>query len=88
MEYDLIKQFDCGSLINPKFLSQEPQKSFKPLLTKVIELSDKFTEINNLPKVKYNIEIKSDSTGDNIFHPAPFDYVTIVLATINKFQIY
>ena len=69
INYDQIKKYDCGSLKNPNFLLQEKIYVKKPLLKEVIYEVEKYIEINNLRKPNYNIEIKSNKEGDDIFHP-------------------
>ena len=37
MNYDEVKQFDCGSKTHPRFLYQQKIKTYKPLLSEVID---------------------------------------------------
>ena len=71
MTYDEIKEFDCGSLGNPRFPEQKKIKTVKPLLIDVIKAVNEHIDTNNMKPVKYNMEIKSMPQGDNLFHPTP-----------------
>jgi len=76
MNYAQIKQYDCGSKIHPRFSEQEKIKTFKPLLSEVIDFAESYIQ-KNYPgrKIQYNIETKSDPKGNNLFHPKPKEYV-------------
>ena len=93
INYDQIKKYDCGSLINPNFLLQEKIFTKKPLLKEVIYEVEKYIEKNNLSKLNYNIEIKSHKEGDDIFHPQFEKFSdlvyseTIKLLPIERFNI-
>ncbi len=79
MPYAEIALYDCGSKGNPDFPNQKNSPEHKPLLSEVINAVETFTKTNNLPEVTYNIEIKSELAGDNIFHPIPSAFVQLVL---------
>ena len=93
INYDQIKKYDCGSLINPNFLLQEKIFTKKPLLKEVIYEVEKYVKKNNLSKLNYNIEIKSHKEGDDIFHPQVEKFSdlvyseTIKLLPIERFNI-
>ncbi|MEM9834730.1 MAG: glycerophosphodiester phosphodiesterase, partial [Bacteroidota bacterium] len=85
MSYQEISQCDCGSQPHPQFPEQENFVVHKPLLGEVIDTVEKFIEDRNLSPVSYNIETKSDPTGDNIFHPEPDGFVDLLLSvTLEK----
>ena len=79
MNYDEIKQFDCGSKFHPTYPQQEKLKTYKPLLSEVFDLVK--TKDSD---VKFNIEIKSEPSYYGIFTPQPEAYVTLVLDAIEK----
>lgn len=81
--YNEIKKVDCGSLGNEKFPEQKKQKASKPLLADVIDLVTSYSAKNNIV-VNYNIEIKSDKRGDNLYHPAPSDFSDLVVAVLKN----
>ena len=69
MNYSEIKLYDVGSLGNKNFPEQQKMKVYKPLLKDVFSEVQKHIRKNKLKQVRYNIEIKSNPAGDNIYHP-------------------
>lgn len=85
MDYADIIKFDCGSKGNPRFPEQKPQPAVKPLLTEVFVAVDQYIKENpSISPPNYNIEIKSMSDGDSIFHPIPADFSDLVYNTITN----
>ncbi len=78
MDYEEVVKYDCGINGNPRFPSQEKVSAHKPLLKEVVEIIEKHVQENNLSKVNFNIEIKSEEKGDNIFHPIPSKFADLV----------
>ncbi|MEO6884546.1 MAG: glycerophosphodiester phosphodiesterase family protein [Bacteroidia bacterium] len=87
MDYERVKQYDCGKRVHPDFPQQQPSPQYKPLLSEVIEKIEKFISENKLQKVQYNIEIKSSKLTDNRFHPTPEKFAKIIFDTISTFKI-
>lgn len=87
MNYDEIKKCDCGSKHNKRFPNQQKIKVAKPLLSEVIDSVEKFIEKNSLPKVQYNIEIKSTPETDGSFHPRPNEFCELVMNVIKEKNI-
>ncbi|MGZ0014890.1 glycerophosphodiester phosphodiesterase [Yeosuana sp. AK3] len=83
MNYDSIKQFDCGSKKHERFPNQEKVKVYKPLLSDVFKLSE---AIN--PEIRYNIEIKAQPEYDTIFTPKPEAFVRLVLNVIADYAVF
>lgn len=88
MKYSEIKLFDVGSIGNKGFPEQQKMKVAKPLLKDVFEAVQKYIKKNKLKQVRYNIEIKSNEAGDNIFHPAPAVFAKMIYDEIlrNKME--
>lgn len=88
MNYDEIKSCDCGSKTHPRFLEQQKLKTYKPLLSEVIDFTENYIA-KNYPgrKIQYNIETKSDPKGDNIYHPLPEQFVDLLIAVIQSKNI-
>jgi len=83
MTYDEIKAFDCGSTPSEKFPDRKNLKTYKPLLSEVIQLTtSNFRERGT--RVSLNIELKSSPETDNIYHPEPEEFVRLVLLTIKN----
>lgn len=78
LTYAEIKQFDCGLRGNSKFDEQKKMAAYKPLLSEVIETIEKYIADNHLPAVHYNIETKSTPDGDDINHPKPAVFATLL----------
>lgn len=82
MDYDSISKYDVGLKTNPRFPKQEKIKATKPLL------SDVFLAVNNAmmtrkrPFPYYNIEAKTLPETDGVFHPAPSEFVELLIAVI------
>jgi glycerophosphoryl diester phosphodiesterase len=69
MTYEEVKWFDCSSKPHPQFSEQLKMEAYKPLLSDVIDPIEKLIATKKLPQVIYNIETKSESQGDTVFHP-------------------
>lgn len=78
MSYANIKLYDVGSRFQKTFPEQENMKIHKPLLKEMVDAVNAHLKTNQLPPVRYNIEIKSEPVGDSIFHPAPAEYSQLV----------
>ncbi len=83
LTFEEIQNFDCGSKTQPRFPEQQLMKASKPSLSQVFELAEALT-----PEIKYNIELKSHPDYDDIFTPAPQEFVRLVLAEINKHDVF
>lgn len=78
MLYPEITTYDCGKRGNPEFPSQKKIAEHKPLLSEVISKTETYCKENNLERPIYNVEIKSEPEGENIFHPLPNKFIQIV----------
>ncbi len=87
MTYEETKKYDVGSRGNVQFPLQVPMKVHKPLLSEVFLALDRYTKSKKLPLVRYNIEIKSNEVGDGKTHPAPDEFVLLVMAEISKYKM-
>ena len=70
MSYDQVKSFDCGMKNHPRFLKQEKMAVTKPLLKDVVNAVNKHISESKREDVYYNIEIKTNPEGDELFHPS------------------
>jgi glycerophosphoryl diester phosphodiesterase len=87
MDYAEIRQYDCGIRGNSEFPEQIKMPEYKPLLSETISEIEIFCKENNLPRVKYNIEIKSGKAGDKFWHPLPEKIASLVVDVIREFDI-
>jgi glycerophosphoryl diester phosphodiesterase len=79
MRYSDIKKYDVGTKAHPQFPQQVHLKTYKPLLAELVDSSDAYARRNGKQLPKYNIEIKSNAAGDGRLHPAPPEFVELVL---------
>ena len=84
MTYDSIKKFDIGSKGNTAFPEQKRSKTYKPLLSEVIDSIENYIVSNNLDPVHYNIEIKSDPSEYEKSQPKPAEFVQFVMQVLEE----
>ncbi|MEX0811497.1 MAG: glycerophosphodiester phosphodiesterase [Chitinophagales bacterium] len=87
MNYDEIREYDCGSKPHPQFSEQKKVKVHKPLLSEVIDEVENYTKANKLEPVFYNIETKTTEEGDHIYHPEPSEFVDLLIDELNHHGI-
>lgn len=87
MTYAEIAAYDCGSRGNARFPQQKPMHAIKPLLSEVIDSVEAAVKAKNLPPVFYNIEIKSEPQGDNLYHPAPAAFAKLLIDELKNQHI-
>lgn len=85
MSYAEVAQYDVGSNGNPRFVRQQKMKVSKPLLKDVIIAVEDYIKGRGLYEVDYNIEIKSDKEGDNVFHPKVDVFSELVFNLIDQY---
>lgn len=78
LDYEDVKLFDCGIKGNEDFPEQQKVSVYKPLLSEVISQCEAYVNQNNLPSIRYNIEIKSSPDGDLVRHPVPELFTQLV----------
>lgn len=84
LTYDQIQQYDCGKRGNPDYPEQAKIPANKPLLNDVFKKIEQHLNDNNLPKVGYNIEIKSRPIWDNVFTPQPAEFAQLVHEEVER----
>jgi glycerophosphoryl diester phosphodiesterase len=84
MTYFETQQFDVGIKPNPRFPRQQNIAVKKPLLTDVIDSVENYCRLNKLPLPFYNIETKSNPATDHLFHPAPEEFVDLVMSIVSS----
>ena len=87
MPYAEIRRCDCGQLRHPDFPEQASESSYKPLLSEALATMEAAVQHLGRPPLGYSIEIKSSPEGDNIFHPAPAEFLHLVLAELASAQV-
>jgi glycerophosphoryl diester phosphodiesterase len=84
MTYDEVKTYDVGMKPHPRFPQQQKMKAVKPLLSDVIDAVNKDMMTRRRPFPYYNIETKTQPATDNIYHPAPAEFVELLMAVIKE----
>ncbi|WP_034921333.1 glycerophosphodiester phosphodiesterase family protein [Gillisia sp. CAL575] len=84
MNYDSIRRFDVGSRGNFLFPDQQKIKTYKPLLSEVIDSVETFIAAEGLPPVKYNIELKSVEADYGKYQPQPEEFGNLVMEIIEE----
>ena len=87
MNYDEVKKYDVGMKVHPRFPQQQKISAYKPLLSEVLDSVDEYMKKSKRPLPYFNIETKSDPVGDNLYHPAPAEFVDRLMAVIRSKKI-
>jgi glycerophosphoryl diester phosphodiesterase len=82
MPYATIAQCAVGEWPHPDFPTQQPVPSHRPLLREVLRQAENWCWQHGRPPVRYSVEIKSSPAGDGLSHPAPAEFVRLVLAEL------
>ncbi len=82
LPYAAIRQCVVGEWPHPEFAGQQPHASYRPLLREVLRTVEAASQRLVRSPVGYSIELKSTPTGDGVFHPAPAQFVELVLAEV------
>ncbi len=83
MTYEQIRRFDVGLKPYAAFPKQQKIAVTKPLLSDVIDSVEHYIKSKGLKPVFYNIETKSSPKGDHILHPAPEEFVSLLMGVVN-----
>lgn len=87
MNYEEVIKYDVGMKPHPRFPQQQKMKAVKPLLLDLISAVEAHLIQKKLAKVFYNIETKTMPDGDHIFHPAPAEFVDLLMKLIDEKRI-
>lgn len=87
LPYATIRQCVVGNKAHPNFPGQQLVASYRPLLREVIAAVEAACRrLGRLP-VKYSVELKSSSSGDNLFHPPPAVFVELILTELRAASV-
>jgi glycerophosphoryl diester phosphodiesterase len=84
MNYDSIKKYDVGMKSHPRFAQQQKMKAIKPLLADVFPAINQEMMTRRRAYPFFNIETKTQPATDNIFHPAPAEFVELLMKVIKE----
>ncbi|GGG31051.1 glycerophosphoryl diester phosphodiesterase [Christiangramia forsetii] len=87
MDYDSIRKFKLGMLPQNRFPRQQSINTYIPLLGELIDSVETYTSKNNLSKIFYNIEIKSNPEKDGHYQPEPKVLMPLVMNVLNNKNI-
>jgi glycerophosphoryl diester phosphodiesterase len=83
LPYADIRHYDVGSHGNPRFAQQQPLLAYKPLLAEVIDSAEVYARRHHRVAPYYNLETKTSPAGDGTDHPAPEEFVRLLLAVVS-----
>lgn len=84
MAYDSISRFDAGTKPHLRFPDQIKMKTYKPLLSDLIDSVEAYVKMKKLKPVYYNIETKLSPAGDGIYNPEPSVFVKTMMGVVNS----
>lgn len=79
MPYDSIRQYDAGTKPHKDFPKQVKMKTYKPLLSELIDSVEAYVKAHHLKPMYYNMETKCSPDGDGTFHPGPDEFVALMM---------
>lgn len=82
MTYEEIKKYDVGMKPHPRFPQQKKLKAYKPQLSDVFAAVKEYMMTAKRPPLFYNIETKTDPKTDGKYHPAPEEFVELLMKEI------
>jgi glycerophosphoryl diester phosphodiesterase len=82
LNYAEVREFQMGTKPYDLFPQQQKVKTYIPRLAELIDSVQTYLQVKNLPQVFYNIETKSSDKGDNKLHPAPAEFVRLLVKVI------
>jgi glycerophosphoryl diester phosphodiesterase len=86
MPYDNIRQYVLGGKEDAEFPFQQGVKTYKPLLSEVIDSVESYIKKHGLKPVNYNIEVKSYHQALGMT-PEPKVFVDLMMAVIRQFPV-
>jgi len=87
MTYEEVLRYDVGTKPHPRFPQQKKIAAVKPLLSQLIDSVLSYVQQHQLPMPYFNIETKSLPYTDNIYHPAPAQFVELLVKLIKEKKI-
>lgn len=84
MTYAETQRYDVGLKPNPRFPRQQKMAVHKPRLSELIDTVEAYINSTHNRKVFYNIETKSTPGTDNVLHPAPAEFVDLLVGVIQR----
>ncbi len=87
LTYEETRAYECGLKVHPRFTGQLKISARKPLLSEVIQACEAHARKTGRPLPYYNIETKCTPEGDNLYHPAPNEFASLLATVITDSNI-
>ena len=87
MSFPETQRYDVGLKPHPRFPRQQKLKATKPRLSEVIDNVEASVKLKGMNKVFYNIETKCNPLTDDTYHPAPEEFVDLVMGIVQRKKI-
>jgi glycerophosphoryl diester phosphodiesterase len=87
MTFAETQSFDVGMKPHPRFPQQQKIAAHKPSLADVFDAIKQDMMTRRRPLPFYNIETKTQPATDNIYHPAPAEFVELLMKVIKEKQM-
>jgi glycerophosphoryl diester phosphodiesterase len=87
MNYEEVKKYDVGIKPHPRFPQQTKTAVYKPLLIDVIDSVRQHIAVTGKLLPYFNIETKTSPSTDNIYHPAPAEFVEELMKVVRTKQL-
>lgn len=84
MPYDSIRKYDVGVKPHPGFPKQQKMVVYKPLLRDLIKATEAYAKEKGKDPLWYNIETKTQLSGDGKAHPAPEPFVDLLVPILQQ----
>lgn len=84
MTFEETKSYDCGSKDHSRFPEQKKMAVSKPLLSSVIDSAEAYAKRIGRPLPQYNIETKTNPSGDGVYHPDPEEFVSLLMDVVEE----
>jgi len=82
MTYEEVKKYDVGMRPHPRFPRQQKLKTYKPLLSDLLDSVQQYMVTSKRASPYFNIETKTDPATDKIYHPVPEEFVEELMKVI------
>ncbi len=82
MDYAQIIKYDVGLKPHPRFPQQVKLAAVKPLLSQVFDSVLAYCKQTGKPIPQFNIETKTTSKTDDLYHPKPEKFVDLMMQVI------
>ncbi|MCX6205642.1 MAG: glycerophosphodiester phosphodiesterase family protein [Bacteroidetes bacterium] len=84
MNFTEIQKYDVGLKPHPRFPNQLKLATHKPLLANLFDTVQSYCLQKHLAIPQFNIETKTNSKTDGLYHPGPNEFVDLLVAVIQS----